>query len=107
MKTVALSLAALAILMLSAGTASAGGVHVSTTMVGHYGSPYHAYHGWHRPVVVHPPVYGHPPVVVPFPVRPPLVRPPVHRVYRYPYYPRPYGPSFSYRGSGFAISIGF
>lgn len=112
MKRVALSLAVLAVLALAANTASAAGPHGSSpqvTLVAHggWGSPHHGHQGpsWgpghghgYGP---HPPVYRRP-IVVPVPVPPPPY--PVYRYYRPPYYP---GATFSYRGNGFGISIGF
>jgi hypothetical protein len=112
MKTLTLSLAALAVLWM-ASSASADGVYgYPSASVGVYGGlapsvytvgypvypGYRHYHpGWYRGWG-----YVNPPVVVrPVPVLPRVVYPPV-----YPYY---YGPSTSFRyyGPGVGVSIGF
>ncbi len=118
MRRVALALAAVAVIALSANLATAGekhsspGGHASITLVGHRGhhgpshhrGPSYGHHGprrgyhlgprhphfRHPPVIVHPPVYGYRPY------------------YRYRYY----SPSYprggvSYYGRGFGFSFGF
>ena len=116
MRRITLSLAALALVSLVAGTAKAAtsypvAAHVGTTMVSHYGHSGHhghrsyhhgfrhpyRYHG-HSRVIIHPRVIAHPPVYHHYRTH-----------YGYPVHPHYYSSrgGFSYYGRGFGISIGF
>lgn len=101
MRRVMLSLAIVAILVLTSGRALAGGPDYHHGH--HYGHYYGPYHHWHPapppPVVVYPPIYR-PTVVVPAPV--------VVPAYPSSYYnePQPHGGIGIY-GQRFGVSIGF
>jgi hypothetical protein len=120
MRRVALALAAVAAIGLSANLATAGEKHssndghASITLVGHHGhhghrgphhrGPSYGHHGsrhrYHHGPRHH--YFRHPPVIV----HPPVYRSPPYYRYRYynPYYPRG---GVSYYGRGFGFSFGF
>ena len=113
MKRVALTLAVLAVVALTTGTAWAGppshSVHVGTTLVKHHGhrGPSYRYHSPHRSMYrsrSHVGVYVHPPVVVYPSVYPSYRYYPSYPSYRY--YHSPHG-GIQYYGKGFGFSIGF
>jgi hypothetical protein len=111
MRQLALTLAALAVLSVTTGAASAGGTsypvatELAAQAVAHHGGdgqyvhrPAYRHPYWRPPVIVERPVY-----VYPRPVYPRVVYPPIYP-YGVGYWP--YG-GFQYYGNGFGISVGF
>ena len=92
MKRVALILAVVGILCVSAGQAQAKKYHHGHGGYHHGHGGYHR--GYHSRVIVHPPVV----------VRPRVVYPPV---YQYRYYAPHQSFGFQYRGRGVSVGVGF